>query len=170
MNQEEESKTMCDCCAKEQEELIDISGGLCEQIVCTHNMKEEVVEPIRTKKRKHDADEEVFPTATEMVQSIVISFSNLPTEEVFQIMKAEKKTEVFNEETNECAHLTLKRKGEYRHQVVRTTKAIYKKLYEEEKYEKDCTRNNFYIMSKGVKLTSKKWNYLDFIILKKKKL
>ena len=79
MNKEEASKTMCDCCAKEQEELYETNVGGCGQIICTHMMheNEEVVEPIRTKKRKHDANEEVFPTATEMVQSTVISFSNL---------------------------------------------------------------------------------------------
>ena len=137
-------------------------------------MKEEVVEqePVLKKRKykvgkKDEEDDMEFPTTDDMHQSIVSSFSALTIDKVYHITNVEQKTDKFSGEA--CAHLTLKGKGEYFTRVVRSTKAIYDKLYKEETYEESRTKNNFYIMSRGVKLTSKKWNYLDFIILKKGK-
>ena len=169
---------MCDNCEVEQEQLIESSSGLCEQIICTHmiNKEQEKVEivVVPAKKRKYKVvkktgeEDTLFPTTNEVNKSVASSFSSLPIDVVYQITNAKKKTDEFS--GDECADLTLKGKGEYFTQVIRSTKAIYNKLYQEEKYEEDCMKNNFYIMSKGPKLTSKKWSYLDFIILTKKKL
>ena len=73
-------KLMCDCCALEQEELFERSGGACGQVICTHMMykdnegDEEVVEVAETKptkKRKHKAKEEegftTFLSTSEML-------------------------------------------------------------------------------------------------------
>ena len=173
----------CGICQDEQAEGIKISGGSCGQVICTHEIydKEEeekddevFVTPVPAKKRKCKAEKKNeendtdFPTTEQMDQSVVSSFSALPIDKVYQIMNVEQKTDKFNGEA--CIYLTLKGKGEYFTRVIRSTKAIYNKLYQEEKYEEDCMKNHFYIMSKGAKLTSKKWTYLDFIILKKKKL
>ena len=176
-------KEMCENCEVKQEELIERTDGLCEQIICMHMINEEavkegekveVVAPTPAKKRKFKVEKKngeedvIFPTTKEMNKSVATSFSSLPVDVVYQITNAKKKTDEFS--GDECADLTLKGKGEYFTHVVRSTKAIYNKLYQEEKYEEDCMKNNFYIMSKGPKLTSKKWTYLDFIILTKEKL
>lgn len=187
----------CAVCIAEQEDLFERTGGACGQVICTHpvvfnfegvdmeptqnminteveeEVRDETMPPV-VKKRKHKStkkDEEhesEFPTLEEMHQSVVSSFSTLPIDKIYQILSAEKKTDKFNGEA--CAHITVKAKGEWVTRVVRSTQAIFDKLYKEEKYEDNHAKNNFYIVSKGKKLTSKKWNYLDFIIMKKKKL
>ena len=90
--------SMCNACFQEQIELLESTGGECEQIICTHNVEEEETPQPPVKKRKRiiqtkivndvstqtnddnddDDDVDIFPTMEEMLQPNVIAFGKVP--------------------------------------------------------------------------------------------
>ena len=134
--------------------------------------KRKIIKNIKStneKKQKiaDEVDDMSFPTMEEMTQAQVIAFSKIPENVVYKIEKSEKKVENFNGEEHECAYLTLRKKGSRRTQLVRTTKTIYKNLYEHERYEENHKKNVFYIRNLGEKVSSNQKKYCNFTILQK---
>ena len=89
----------------------------------------------------------------------------MENEVVYKIEKAERKTETYDNEVKECAYLTLRKKGVESTRLVRTTKTVYKQLYETERYEENCTKKKYFIVNLGEKLSRNNKNYINFIIL-----
>ena len=179
---------VCNQCFEEQEDLLERTGGSCGQIVCTHmgivtkeeEKKEEEKE--RGEKRKstknnkssnekkqktEDEYDTSFPTMMEMTQAQVMAFSKLPENVIYKIEKAVKKVETFNGNENECAYLTLRKKGSRTTQLVRSTRTVYKNLYENERYEENQKKNEFFIINLGEKVSSNQLKYCNFTILRK---
>ena len=119
------------------------------------------------KQKIEDQDDMSFPTMEEMTQAQVISFSKLPENVIYKIEKAEKKVENFNGKEHECAYLTLRKKGSRTTKLARSTRTIYKNLYENERYEENQKKNVFYIRNLGEKVSSNQKKYCNFTILRK---
>ena len=92
---------MCNACFQEQIELLESTGGECEQIICTHNVEEEEEETPQpqVKKRKriqtkivndastqtnddNDDDDDIFPTMEEMLLLNVMAFGKVPVNQI----------------------------------------------------------------------------------------
>ena len=73
--------------------------------------------------------------------------------------------ETYDNKPSKCAYLTLRKKDTELTQLVRTTKTIYKQLYETKKYEENCTKKKYFIVNLGEKLSRNNKNYINFIIL-----
>ena len=135
------------------------------------------VKPLKKRKRRAaDTDRaggkklnNEFPSPDEMEQSLIKSASSLPTNQVYQILTVEKKTEAFKDSTVENSHLTLKTASSENLTIIRGTKGITDSLYDGNNYEKFKDTKNFYLMTKGLKETKNQRQFLDFIIFTKSK-
>ena len=166
------------------------------QIVCTHNYvakeehmnkddekKEEVVEEKeRVEKRKlpknnkssnekkqkieKNEDEDNFPTMVEMTEG-VMAFSKVLENVIYKIENSVKTVETFNGKRNECAYMTLRKQGSKTTQLVRSTETVYKNLYENERYEENRKKNDFFIINLGEKMSANQLKYINFNIVRR---
>ena len=175
----------CQDCRNDQEELFEITNGSCGQIICLHDVApegeeeekdtmNEIIEAKPAKKRKineihkkvkQDTVSSSFPTIAQMNASREISLENLPQDEVYEIMKAERRTEQFKGKTiTNCVHMVLRKELDSITQAVRVSGLLHTKLFEEEKYEEKCKTHRFFFMYKGWNTSRSNNKYHDFII------
>ena len=157
---EEEEDTVNEIVKGKKEEKMN-------EIVEAKPAKKRKVDDVKTQIHKKAKQDNVssFPTIDEMNASREISLEKLPKDEVYEIMKAEKRTETFKRKNIvNCVHMVLRKEVDSITQAVRVSGLLYTKLFEEEKYEEKCKTHRFFFMYKGWNTSRDDNKYHDFII------